>query len=122
MPLPRKARQGYYDLAYVLQIAGSDEPFVIEMLKYFVQNTPLVLDRLTRYTDEKDWDCLAAEAHKFAPGLHFLGIAGLEGPVRKVEDYAVEKNHLDKVPSLVGEIRQKGQEVVEMLINDFELQ
>ncbi|HDR90329.1 MAG TPA: Hpt domain-containing protein [Bacteroidetes bacterium] len=122
MSLPRKSRKGYYDLKYVLQVAGTDEGFVLEMVKYFVQNTPVVLQRLKKYCREENWNDLAAEAHKFAPGLSFLGITVLEEKIRRVEDCATEGARHESLPRLVEEIDKTGNEVVNVLKQDFSLE
>ncbi|MGC9471476.1 MAG: Hpt domain-containing protein [Bacteroidales bacterium] len=120
--MPGKSRKGYYDLKYVLQVAGTDEGFVLEMLKYFVQNTPVVLQRLKKYCREENWSDLAAEAHKFAPGLSFLGITVLEEKIRQVEDCATEGARHESLPRLVEEIDKTGNEVVNVLKKDFSLE
>lgn len=121
MTLPRSSRNGIYDLSYVIQIAGPDDGFVVEMLRYFIQNTPVVLDRLNEYAHDKQWDKLAAEAHRFSPGLSFLGIKTMDSKVRRVEDCASGQENLDELPVLVDEIRQTGLEVVDILKNDFNI-
>ncbi|HDJ34357.1 MAG TPA: Hpt domain-containing protein [Bacteroidetes bacterium] len=121
MSLPRKTRKGYYDLKYVMQVAGTDERFVLEMLKYFVQNTPVVLQRMKNYCREKNWNDLAAELHKFAPGLSFLGITSVEEKIRRVEDCVSEGVMHENLPRLMEEIDQMGTEVVNVLKEDFSL-
>ncbi|NJO69987.1 MAG: Hpt domain-containing protein [Bacteroidetes bacterium] len=77
-----------YNLSYLHEISGGDEDFILDMVSTFVNNSPLELSEMNSLADEKKWLVLGEHAHKFAPGLQFLGLVSLRPVINQIEDFA----------------------------------
>ncbi|HEX3009062.1 MAG TPA: Hpt domain-containing protein [Bacteroidales bacterium] len=110
-----------YDLNYLKEISGGDEEFILDMIQTFVQNTPSELLHLKNLAKEQKWDILGEQAHRFAPGLQFLGLISLRPVINKIEDFSFGKKNLEEVPDLINKLEAECRLVSDELIKDFNL-
>jgi HPt (histidine-containing phosphotransfer) domain-containing protein len=110
-----------YNLNYLKEISGGDEDFILDMIQTFVANTPGEIDQLRAYAEKEQWELLGDSAHKFAPGLQFLGIIALRPVINQLEDYAKGKKKLEIIPSLIDKLDTECRLVSEELKQDFKI-
>ncbi|MBV6445759.1 MAG: hypothetical protein IFNCLDLE_02044 [Ignavibacteriaceae bacterium] len=94
----------YIRLDYLDELTGGDEEIMEEMLKLFLENTPVSLKNLGELCTQKNYEELKKAAHKFKPTLSYVGILELEGVVPEIEKLAGEADPEGKIPELLKEL------------------
>ncbi len=90
------------DLAYLNRCTKSNPVLMMEMIKLYFDQTPLLVSKLKQSMYDKDWDLLGSVVHKIIPSFIIVGIhKDYENIARKIQEYARTQQHLDEVPDLV---------------------
>lgn len=110
-----------YDLSLLKKLSNNDETFILDMINTFRRTVGPILERMEKYTTEKRYEALGREAHKFIPGVSFLGIKYLEEDLLKIEENAKNGVNLDDMPVLVNQVKDKVKELLEAFEQDFNL-
>ncbi len=110
-----------YNLGYLREISGGDEDFVLDMIQTFITNTPAEISTLKNLAMKQSWVTLGEHAHKFAPGLQFIGLVSMRPVINKIEDFSFKKENLEQIVTLIEELDSECQLVSEQLRNDFNL-
>ena len=105
----------HIDLTYLKKLSNGSNPFIIEMITVFLQQTPTEIENLEKHLKNKDWKALRATAHKMKPSVSFMGIAELENPIKLVEEYASNETNLEKLPELISTIKNSCNEAMKEL-------
>lgn len=111
-----------YDLAFLNKISDGDENFIIDMIQTFRKNTPPMLQKIDRYLQEKNYEGLSREIHRFIPGVFFLGVNTLEKDLSLIEEYAKHKQNLDQLPGLIQQIKDIIDALMVSFTKDFNLE
>lgn len=80
------------DLTYLKEMAAGDEAFVKEIITYFLENGPRLLNLLRESALSGDQENLHFAAHKLLPQLTFVGILAAIPDVEKIEN---DYKHMD---------------------------
>ncbi len=110
-----------YDLSLLKRLSNNDEAFIIDMINTFRRTVGPIIERMEKYTAEKRYELLGREAHKFIPGVSFLGIKYLEEDLLKIEEYSKNSINLEDMPALVNQVKEKVNELLEEFRHDFNL-
>ena len=110
-----------FDLGFLNKISGGDINFIKEMIKTFKELAPEYVENSTRYIKEKNYEALSREAHKFLPGVSFLGIKFLEEDLVLLEEYTKKETNLDKVEGLFESTIVKISEIIDLFDKEFDL-
>lgn len=110
-----------FDLGFLNKISGGDKNFIIEMINTFKELAPEYIDNSRMYLAEKNYEALSRVAHKFLPGVSFLGIKYLEEDVALIEDYSKNEVNLDMIGDLLESSIQKVNEIIESFNKEFDL-
>lgn len=110
-----------YDLSFLKRISDNDSSFLIEMIQAFRSTAPGVIKRMQDYISQERFEALSREAHKFIPGISFLGAKYLESDLSKIEEYAKNGINLDQIPELYLSVKEKIETLIQVLIDDFNL-
>ena len=90
------------DIDYLNRWAKSNSALMMEMIKLYLEQTPLLISNLKQSMHDKDWDLLGSAVHKIIPSFKIVGIhKDYENIARKIQEYARIQQHLDEVPELV---------------------
>lgn len=111
-----------FDLSFLNKISGGDEVFILEMITTFKEMTPEFIENAQLYLKESDFDALGKEAHKFVPGVSFLGIKELEVNLQYIEEYCKKLINLDQVPDLLEKSIQQTNDIVTTFNEHFNLE
>ena len=84
---------------------GSND-FELKLLKTFVEQTTIEMEKIREFLQKKDWNSLCASAHKIKPSFHFIGGLEAETLLTSMEDITRHKTNLGKLPELVGTFLQ----------------
>lgn len=62
------------DLSYLRQVAGTDNIFIIRMLRVFIEQNAEDLEQLVLHFEKDDDEGIKRWAHKLKPSFHFVGV------------------------------------------------
>ena len=110
-----------YDLSLLKKLSNNDETFIVDMLSTFKRTAGPIIERMEKLVAEKRYEALGREAHKFIPGVSFLGIKYLESDLLIIEENAKKGTDLDKMEGLVIQVKVKVKELIEAFEQDFNL-
>ncbi|MBN1414456.1 MAG: Hpt domain-containing protein [Bacteroidales bacterium] len=110
-----------YDLSLLKRLSNNDEAFIVDMLNTFRRTAGPIIERMERLVAEKKYEALGREAHKFIPGVSFLGIKYLESDLLKIEENAKTGTDLEEMEGLVSQVKAKVKELVDAFEHDFKL-
>jgi len=110
-----------FDLGFLNKISGGDKVFIVDMINTFKEQVPEYVDQSKAYFADKNYDALSRVAHKFLPGVSFLGIKFLEGDIALIEEYAKKQENLEALPELLESSYKKIDEIVASLNKEFNL-
>jgi hypothetical protein len=105
-----------YDLGLLKKLSNNDEVFIVDMINTFRRTAGPIVERMEKLVADKRYEALGREAHKFIPGVSFLGIKYLESDLVKIEENSKTGSDLDQMENLVLQVKTK----VAELIYDFE--
>lgn len=110
-----------YDLTLLKRISGEDEKFIVDMIETFRGTAPGVLKRMESFLLQERYEALSREAHRFIPGISFLGVKDIESDLVSIEDYSKSITNLDKLPDLFSSVKEKVESLIQNLTSDFNL-
>ncbi len=108
-----------YNLEYLEEISSGDKDFVVDMLKDFVNNTPVVLKEIETYIAANNWSQLYKTLHKFIPSFDFIGAENIHNDLRKLEDISKSQKNLDMINPLFNNIKLFCNNVITEIRTDF---
>ena len=115
---PEKSMQEnkhYTDLAYLEKLSNGDKTFILEMISVFLAQTPMTIESMWTYFNNKDWNSLRGIAHKSKPSLAFMGIKDLESVAISIEEYADKESSLELLPDLIKKMEFVCKEAIKEL-------
>ena len=110
-----------YDLDYLNEISNNDDDFLLDMIKTFVEITPVTLQEMRVLLDNKLYFELGEIAHKFAPSLSFIGVQKLINDIDKIENYATNEKNIQELPDLFETLEKNCINIISSLKKDFKL-
>lgn len=110
-----------YDLSFLKKISGEDQSFIIDMLETFRNTAPGIIGKMENYLEQKRYEAMSREAHRFIPGVSFLGVKDLEKDLIYIEENAKNLEHLDDLPLLMQRVKESVDELIRCFIDDFNL-
>jgi HPt (histidine-containing phosphotransfer) domain-containing protein len=93
------------DLSYLREMSGDSPEFIIEMIDLFKSQTPIYLSELEDAIAQKDWDKVAASAHKMKPTFTYVGREDVKDHLQGMEQGAREKSDMQALASAFEEVR-----------------
>ena len=110
-----------YNLDYLEELSSGDKEFEMEMIRYFIENSPQVLDHMDVLNSHQDWAMFREVIHKYTPNMNLIGVSTLIDTANKLELHAETKTHLDEIPGMLSRIREDVIKAIEQLKTDFQL-
>lgn len=107
--------QKHTNLAYLRTLSNGDKGFIKEMLTLFIEQTPDMLTRMSKYLELKDWKSLSNVAHKMKPSVMFVGLKEIETDLKKIEDYAAERKNTEDIPAMLNRVTAVCTEAIDEL-------
>jgi CheY-like chemotaxis protein/HPt (histidine-containing phosphotransfer) domain-containing protein/anti-sigma regulatory factor (Ser/Thr protein kinase) len=93
-----------YDLSMVQSVSGGDEGFIRKMVALFIETVPQNVQDLKNAMDAENWEQVGKTAHKLKSTIDSMGIKTIRQDIRTVEANARQKEALQDIPGLVGNI------------------
>ncbi|MFO7658318.1 MAG: Hpt domain-containing protein [Bacteroidales bacterium] len=110
-----------YDLSFLKRISSDDEVFIVDMLETFRNTAPDIIQKMQLFLDQKRYEALGREAHRFIPGVSFLGVKDLEKDLVNIEEAAKNLQNLETLPLLFERVKKAVDELIRSFIEDFNL-
>ncbi len=111
-----------YDLSFLKRISNEDQAFILDMLETFRKTAPGIISRMELHIRKKKYDALSREAHRFIPGISFLGAKDLEKELVDIEKYSKNKENVELIPNLIDSVKKNVNTLIQCFIDDFNLQ
>ncbi|HBL75740.1 MAG: hypothetical protein A2W90_17290 [Bacteroidetes bacterium GWF2_42_66] len=108
-----------YDVSNLRSFCDGDENFVVQMLRYFVEHTPQVIQNMKQNYQIENWDELRMEAHKFCSELGLLGITEMLSLSESIENGAHLKLKDEKLFSEITRLEETSKQVILQIRSDF---
>lgn len=89
------------DLSFLKQLSRGNESFELKLLKTFLEQTTLEMEKIKLAFLEKDWQALHNSAHKIKSSFHFIGELETEKILKTIEEICESENGLEQLPSLI---------------------
>jgi hypothetical protein len=110
-----------YDLSQLKKLSNNDEVFIVDMINTFRRTAGPIVKRMEKLVADKRYEALGKEAHKFIPGVSFLGIKYLQADVVEIEENSKTGSDLDQMEDLVFQVKTKVEELIHAFEQDFNL-
>lgn len=94
-----------YSLAYLQEMDDTD--YTIEVLKIFLETTPVILEEIGTNIALKNWPEVRKAAHKVRSSMGILKMKSVLEDVVKIEDLAHQQKDLDLIPVLLKQVNEK---------------
>jgi PAS domain S-box-containing protein len=102
-----KGMSEYIDLTYLTKRTKNNVRLMNEMIELYLEQTPVVVARMIKSLDLKDWDSLYSAAHKMIPSFSIVGMhQDFEEMARKIQNYAKAEENPEQLPELVFQLER----------------
>lgn len=96
--------QRLIDLAYLRELASGDNAFMNEMIQYFIDNAPVLLNEMKSSIARNDWETLREQANKFIHQLSFMGIKSIIADVEAMDTILLTGRNTEKLDVMMEKI------------------
>ena len=110
-----------YDLSLLKKLSNNDEVFIMDMINTFRRTAGPIVERMEKLVADRRYEAIGREAHKFIPGVSFLGIKHLEADLVKIEENSKTGSDPDQMRNLVLQVKTKVAELIQAFERDFNL-
>jgi CheY-like chemotaxis protein/nitrogen-specific signal transduction histidine kinase/HPt (histidine-containing phosphotransfer) domain-containing protein len=93
------------DLAYLKELSGGNEEFLVEMITLFNSQVPEQIAQLFGFVETQDWNAMRALAHKMSPSLAFMGLSHEFTQIKVIEKNAESRNNLEQIPDMLRALK-----------------
>ncbi len=108
------------DLSFLEQFAAGDKAKMAKYISIFLKSAPAMLGNIVSKQADGDWDGLRTAAHALKPQISYMGIKEMEHLIKTIEHNAGERNDLDKLPTMVAELKTGVEEAFHILQTELE--
>jgi CheY-like chemotaxis protein len=109
----------HYNLSDVNEFADGDTAFIKQMLKVFLTDTPLNIQKIKDAYATRDYYKLRETAHKFKPHTSFLRIHNAEKNLIEIEEMTHIETNRTKLQQLIETIENECTIVIDEIKKDF---
>lgn len=117
--LPNRNR--LYKLTYIQEAFGDDKEIVFDLATIFLDSTPKDLAELNLALEEKNYEKLAAVAHKMKSSLAILRVDDLKEIMISIDKPFKTNEKKDELPDIVRKINEVLTIVFQQMREDFSL-
>ncbi|MDP4184960.1 MAG: Hpt domain-containing protein [Bacteroidota bacterium] len=110
-----------YDMTYLREVSDNDNDYMLTLIRYFVDNVPLVSENLREYYENRNFKELSFSAHKFSSQLAMFGLKKASSKVSRIEQKADSCEDDQELYELISEIEQVCSQIVSRLKKDFRI-
>ena len=112
----------YTNLDYLKVRTKSNPKLMMEMISIYLQQTPPLLEAMTKGVLNKDWPLLAAAAHKIIPSFAIMGMSHeLENTAKQIQEAANAEQFTDETANMVVQLESICRQACQELELEFNL-
>jgi HPt (histidine-containing phosphotransfer) domain-containing protein len=100
-----------YDISQILSVSRGDKGFVKTMVKMFVVQTPLYIEKITKHFNDGNLSEMGEEAHKLKPSIYAMGMQELKKTISEIVTAGREnkpneelKSHINKLNVFIAKV------------------
>ncbi len=108
------------NLNYLNDLADGSNEFIIEMIQYFIIQTPKYLEEMEHGCKNEKWDVVQNVAHRMKPSLIFVGIQSLIPVIDHIELNAEAKTKLKTIEQQIEILKTTCLEAIVELHTELE--
>jgi len=116
-----KSKERLYNLNYIHDFTGGDSEFIHEMVKHFINNTPVLINKIKNIPIENNWESFLTEVKKLKPAFLFLGIEQINSEFSRLESLVENKKPQHEINPMITDIETKSAQIIETLKIDFNI-
>lgn len=94
------------DFAYIKEVTGDDQEFIIEILDMILEQSPDVVAEMYTCLEMHEFVALSSTAHKYKSSINILGNKVLNDLLRRLENTAKSDADYEQLKSCVVEFEQ----------------
>ena len=110
-----------YDISQILAMSRGDDGFVKSLIKTFVVQTPLYIDRIVNRFEGGDYKAMGETAHQLKQSVYAMRIHKLKKPVMQLVNAGKKNQYNDTLPSQIEQVKQIAASVILELKQDYKL-
>ena len=103
------------NLEYLKKVSHNDAEFVSRMISVFLNQSPVLLESMKQFAEQKDKNALKAVIHRMRPSIAFMGMNELEHKMIKLETCLQDGATHEEILSYCDEIREMCNEAMQQL-------
>lgn len=104
------------NLNYIKGLTNGNPRMMEEMIRAYLEETPLLLERMKKGIEKGDWDQISRTAHSIKPSFATVGIAKkFTDASRQIQKYAEAKDNMELIKKLFSRIEAVCREAYEEL-------
>jgi len=93
------------NLSYLLKKTKSNPKLMAEMIKVYLEQTPLLIEAMKKGYEKNDWALVKSAAHKMIPSFSIVGIDNsYEEMARKIQEFSEQQELSDKISDMVSQL------------------
>jgi HPt (histidine-containing phosphotransfer) domain-containing protein len=92
------------NLAYLKQVAGDNQEFIIQMIEMFLQRTPEALHEMEEKFLTQSWEDLRNIAHRIKPTYTYVGLSDIHQVLSKIEKCCQTKTNLETISEMIEQV------------------
>ena len=109
-----------YNLNSLIEYAGGDMDFVNELIRYFIDESPKVIEGLKNAHQKGNWDDLRMIAHKYNPQMSVMGLNKCASILTTIEANTGSGVDLQDMPDLIYKFEILCKAAIEYLNRELE--
>ncbi|HBQ58190.1 MAG TPA: hypothetical protein DD671_00785 [Balneolaceae bacterium] len=109
------------DLSYLAGVTDGDKEIMGEMIDLILEETPIHLQNIVEFMENKEWKRMGAEAHKVKPLFLYVGLTELKDLAQEIAQFGKTEENLDQIPSLIEKLELGFNEIQSKLTDQKEL-
>lgn len=118
-PRPEPARPALYNLSEVRAFSHGNAEFVDKMIRLFIEDTPVQVNKMKSRYHDKDLEAMGALAHKIKPSLDTFGVSSLREPIRAIERFGKLQEDDPSLHELIDKVERQVNHVVDALRHEL---
>lgn len=103
------------DLSRLEQFTGGDPSFTIQLMSVFLEQVPQSVEAIEKLLPGKQWQEIFPVAHKIKSSFAVFGLEDLRSCIEKIEMYSRDEVHLEEIPLLFSNYKQRCEKAVTSL-------
>ena len=110
-----------YDISQILSVSRGDQGFVQTMIKMFVVQTPLYIDKIVDHYEKGNYAEMGEEAHKLKPSIYAMGMNDLKRVVADIVNAGRNNQVTDELSNQIETLKSSAEKVIQELKRDYGL-